>query len=109
LFLLRVLQPFAVLLLLGLAIAYIATKDRKWLGPAWSLAAQVEVLLVVAFGLPLRPRAGFPALTGHPLQRLLERRVGSFAASLPSCSRASPGAQDLPFLCCRCNLNFDAY
>lgn len=49
-FLLRVLLPFAVLLLLGLAIAYIATKDRKWLRYLM-LAAQVEVLLVVAFGL----------------------------------------------------------
>ena len=49
-FLLRVLLPFAVLLLLGLAIAYIATKDRKWLRRL-VLAAQVEILLVVAFGL----------------------------------------------------------
>ena len=49
-FLLRVLLPFAVLLLLGLAIAFIATKDRKWLRYL-VLAAQVEVLLVVAFGL----------------------------------------------------------
>lgn len=49
-FLLRVLLPFAVLLLLGLAIAFIATRNRKWLRYL-VLAAQVEVLLVVAFGL----------------------------------------------------------
>ena len=49
-FLLRVLLPFAVLLLVGLGIAYIATRDRKWLRYL-VLAAQVEVLLVVAFGL----------------------------------------------------------
>ena len=40
----------AVQILLLLAIAYIATKDRKWLRRL-VLAAQVEVLLVVAFGL----------------------------------------------------------
>lgn len=49
-FLLRVLLPFAVLLLLGLAIAFIATRNRKWLRYL-VLAAQVEVLLVVVFGL----------------------------------------------------------
>jgi hypothetical protein len=49
-FLLRVLLPFAVLLLIGLGIAYIATKDRKFIRYL-KLAAQVEVLLVVAFGL----------------------------------------------------------
>ena len=48
-FLLRVLLPFAVLLLVGLGIAYLSTKDRKWLRRL-VLAAQVEVLLVVAFG-----------------------------------------------------------
>jgi hypothetical protein len=49
-FLLRVLLPFAVLLLLGLAIAFVVSKDRKWLRRLL-LAAQIEVLLVVAFGL----------------------------------------------------------
>jgi hypothetical protein len=50
LFLLRVLLPFAVLLLVGLGIAYVVTKDRKYLRYLF-LAAQVEVLLVIGFGL----------------------------------------------------------
>jgi hypothetical protein len=50
LFLLRVLLPLAVLVLVGLAIAYVATRDRKWLRRLF-LAAQVEVLLVAGFGL----------------------------------------------------------
>ena len=49
-FLLRVVLPFAVLLLLGLGIAYIVTKDRKFIRYL-VLAAQIELLLVVAFGL----------------------------------------------------------
>lgn len=49
-FLLRVVLPFAVLLLLGLGIAYIVTKDRKFIRYLL-LAAQIELLLVVAFGL----------------------------------------------------------
>jgi hypothetical protein len=49
-FLLRVLLPFAVLLLAGLAIAFVSTKDRKYLRYLM-LAAQIEVLLLVAFGL----------------------------------------------------------
>jgi hypothetical protein len=50
LFLLRVILPFAVLLLIGLAIAYVATKDRRFIRYL-VLAVQVELLLVVAFGL----------------------------------------------------------
>lgn len=49
-FLLRVVLPFAVLLLLGLGIAYVVTKDRKFIRYLL-LAAQIELLLVVAFGL----------------------------------------------------------
>jgi hypothetical protein len=49
-FLLRVLLPFAVLLLVGLGIAYFTTKDRKFIRYL-VLAIQVELLLVVAFGL----------------------------------------------------------
>jgi hypothetical protein len=49
-FLLRVILPFAVLLLVGLAIAYVATKDRRFIRYL-VLAVQVELLLVVAFGL----------------------------------------------------------
>jgi hypothetical protein len=49
-FLLRVLLPFAVLLLVGLAIAFVSSKDRKYLRYLM-LAAQIEVLLLVAFGL----------------------------------------------------------
>ena len=49
-FLLRVILPFAVLLLVGLAIAFVATKERKWLRYLL-LAAQIEILVVVAFGL----------------------------------------------------------
>jgi hypothetical protein len=50
LFLLRVLLPLAVLLLVGLAIGYVTTRDRRWLGRLY-LAAQIEVLVVVGFGL----------------------------------------------------------
>ena len=49
-FLLRVILPFAVLLLVGLGIAYIVTKDRKFIRYLL-LAVQIELLLVVAFGL----------------------------------------------------------
>jgi hypothetical protein len=49
-FLLRVLLPFAVLLLAGFGIAYFVTRDRKFLRYLL-LALQVELLLVVAFGL----------------------------------------------------------
>jgi hypothetical protein len=50
LFLLRVLLPFAVLLLVGFGIGYVVTKDRKYLRYL-VLALQIELLLVVAFGL----------------------------------------------------------
>jgi hypothetical protein len=50
LFLLRVILPFAVLLLVGLGIAYFMTKDRKFIRYL-VLAVQVELLLMVAFGL----------------------------------------------------------
>jgi hypothetical protein len=49
-FLLRVLLPFAILLLVGLGIAYIATRDRKFIRYLL-LAVQIELLLVVALGL----------------------------------------------------------
>ena len=49
-FLLRVILPFAVLLLVGLGIAYIVTRDRKFIRYLL-LAVQIELLLVVAFGL----------------------------------------------------------
>jgi hypothetical protein len=50
LFLLRVLLPFAALLLIGLGIAYVTTRDRKYLRYLF-LAIQIEVLLIVGFGL----------------------------------------------------------
>jgi hypothetical protein len=50
LFLLRVILPFAVLLLVGLGIAYIVTRDRRFIRYLL-LAVQIELLLVVAFGL----------------------------------------------------------
>jgi hypothetical protein len=50
LFLLRVILPFAVLLLVGLGIAYIVTRDRKFIRYL-RLAVQIELLLGVAFGL----------------------------------------------------------
>jgi hypothetical protein len=49
-FLLRVILPFAVLLLVGLGIAYLVTRDRKFIRYL-VLAVQLELLLVVAFGL----------------------------------------------------------
>jgi hypothetical protein len=50
LFLLRVLLPLAVVLLVGLGIAYVTTRERRWL--RWLiLAFQVEVLVIVGFGL----------------------------------------------------------
>jgi hypothetical protein len=50
LFLLRVLLPLAIVVLAGLAIAFVATRERKWLRYL-ILAFQVELLVVVAFGL----------------------------------------------------------
>jgi hypothetical protein len=49
LFLVRVLLPFAVLLLVGFAITYFVTRERKYLRYL-VLAAQIELLLAVAFG-----------------------------------------------------------
>ena len=49
-FLLRVLLPFAVVILVGFGIAYVATRDRRYL--RWLvLAFEVEILVVVGFGL----------------------------------------------------------
>jgi hypothetical protein len=50
LFLLRVLLPFAVLLVLGLGIAYVATRDRRYLR-YMLLSVQVILLVVIAFAL----------------------------------------------------------
>ncbi len=49
-FLLRVVLPFAALLLIGLGIAYVVTRDRRYLRILWR-SVQVMVLVVVAFGL----------------------------------------------------------
>jgi hypothetical protein len=50
LFLLRVLLPFAVVILVGFGIAYVTTRDKRYL--RWLvLAFQIEVLVVVGFGL----------------------------------------------------------
>lgn len=49
-FLLRVLLPLAVVVLIGLGIAYVTTRERRWL--RWLiLAVQVELLVIVGFGL----------------------------------------------------------
>lgn len=47
--LLRVILPLAVLLLAGFGIAYLVTKDRRFLRYL-VLSVQVELLLIVAFG-----------------------------------------------------------
>ena len=47
--LLRVILPLAVLLLAGLGIAYLVTKERKFLRYL-VLSLQIELLLIVAFG-----------------------------------------------------------
>lgn len=49
-FLLRVLLPLAVVVLVGFAIAYVATRERKYLRYLY-LAFQIEVLVVTGFGL----------------------------------------------------------
>jgi hypothetical protein len=50
LFLLRVLLPLAVVVLVGFGIAYVTTRDRRWL--RWLfLAFQIELLVIVGFGL----------------------------------------------------------
>jgi hypothetical protein len=49
LLLLRVILPLAVLLLAGFGIAYLVTKDRRFLRYL-VLSMQIELLLIVAFG-----------------------------------------------------------
>lgn len=49
-FVLRFVVLGAALFLLGLGVAYIATKDRRYLQIAWR-TLQIVVLLGVAFGL----------------------------------------------------------
>jgi hypothetical protein len=50
LFLLRVLLPFAVLLVVGLGIAFAVTRDRRYLR-YMLLSVQVILLVVIAFAL----------------------------------------------------------
>jgi hypothetical protein len=47
---LRFVVLIAALFLLGLGVAYVVTRDRRYLRLAW-LAIRVVVLLLVAFGL----------------------------------------------------------
>jgi len=47
---LRFVVLIAALFLLGLGLAYLVTRDRRYLRVAW-LAIQVVLLLLVAFGL----------------------------------------------------------
>ena len=49
-FLLRVLLPLAVVVLVGFGIAFVTTHERKYLRYLF-LAFQVELLVVVGFGL----------------------------------------------------------
>ena len=49
-FLLRVLLPLAVVVLVGFGIAFVTTRERKYLRYLF-LAFQVELLVVVGFGL----------------------------------------------------------
>ena len=49
-FILRFVGLFALLFLLGLGVAYLVTKDRKYLRIAWR-TLQALLLLFVAFGL----------------------------------------------------------
>ena len=46
----RIVVLFGALFLLGLGVAYVVTKDRRYLRIAWR-TLQVVVLLLVAFGL----------------------------------------------------------
>jgi hypothetical protein len=46
----RIVVLFAALFLLGLGVAYVLTRDRKYLRIAWR-TLQVVLLLLVAFGL----------------------------------------------------------
>lgn len=49
-FILRIVGILGALLLVGLVVAFLVTKQRRYLTIAW-LAVQVMVLLAVAFGL----------------------------------------------------------
>jgi hypothetical protein len=49
-FILRVVLVFAGLLVVGLGVAYVLTRNRRYLRIAW-LAVQIVVLLLVGFGL----------------------------------------------------------
>lgn len=49
-FLIRAVVLFAALFVLGLGVAYVVTRDRKYLRLAWR-TVQVVLLLLVAFGL----------------------------------------------------------
>ncbi len=46
----RIVVLFAALFLLGLGVAYVLTRDRRYVRIAWR-ALQIVVLLLVAFGL----------------------------------------------------------
>lgn len=46
----RIVVLFAALFLLGLGVAYVLTRDRRYVRIAWR-TLQVVVLLLVAFGL----------------------------------------------------------
>jgi hypothetical protein len=50
LFLIRAVVLFAALFVLGLGVAYVVTRERKYLRLAWR-TLQVVLLLLVAFGL----------------------------------------------------------
>lgn len=49
-FVLRFVALIAALLLLGLVVAFVVTRNRRYLRIAW-LTVQIVVLLAVAFGL----------------------------------------------------------
>jgi len=49
-FILRIVGIIGALLLVGLVVAFLVTKNRRYLTIAW-LAVQVMLLLAVAFGL----------------------------------------------------------
>jgi hypothetical protein len=50
LFVLRIVAIFGGLMLAGLVVAFLVTKNRRYLAIAW-LAVQVILLLAIAFGL----------------------------------------------------------
>ncbi|MEO5694289.1 MAG: hypothetical protein ABIQ72_14270 [Usitatibacter sp.] len=49
-FVLRIVGSLGALLLIGLVVAFLVTKNRRYLTIAW-LSVQVMLLLAVAFGL----------------------------------------------------------